>query len=1055
MRKFKLLFSCLLFASMLQAQETFPVNGITDKRDGCFAFTNATIVKDAQTTITNATLVIREGKIVAVGAGIAIPKDATVIDCKDKFIYPSFIDIYTDYGIPQPQRAQGPGITNPQDFFRAQQSQSIASTQKGAYGWNAALKADVDAIRIFSVDDARAKPYRESGFGAVLTHQKDGIVRGTGAVVSLANEKDNFVIIKEKASANYSFSKGTSTQSYPSSMMGNIALLRQTYLDAAWYKSNPAAAKEEGVNLTLKNFNDNQSLPQIFDAQDRGTDLWNVMRADRIGDEAGVQYIIKATGKEYQRIKDVAATKAPLIVNVNFPQAQDVEDPNDARLVSLADMKAWELAPTNPASIEKAGIPFCLTAADLRDPKTFLTNLRKAIEYGLTEKGAMEALTKNPATWLGVYDKVGSIDAGKLANFVITTAPIFSDKSTILQNWIQGEKYAVKEDAWYSIAGTYNLVVNSTTGTQAYTLDVKSNTQANVIGKDTVAAKFSFDGKAVKLGYAPGQRRKTPPTGFGGGFPGGGGAGGFGGAAAAVTLPANATRLTGYSNGTTWNGTGVDSTGYPVTWSASLISLTAAKSDSTKAKLIPKTGGSFYPFTAFGNSDSTLPKQETVLFKNATVWTSDKAGIIEGGDVLVKNGKIVKVGKGLSDASARVVDATGKHLTAGLIDEHSHIASASTNEGGQSVTSEVRIQDNLDPDDINIYRQLSGGVTTSHILHGSANTIGGQTQLIKLRWGVNDEELKFKGADPFIKFALGENVKRSSSQQGNTRFPDTRMGVEQVLTDAFNRAKAYDAARKAAGGNAVRKDLELEALAEIMNKKRFITCHSYVASEILTTMRVAEKFGFRINTFTHILEGYKVADRMKEHGAAASTFSDWWAYKNEVQDAIPYNAAIMTKVGLNVAINSDDAEMARRLNQEAAKSVKYGGLTEEEALRMVTINPAKMLHVDDKVGSIKEGKDADLVLWSDNPLSIYAKSLYTMVDGIIYFDREKDAAMRKQVKGERTRLIGKMVGEKRGGAPVSPFTPSFKYISTCLDHGHKLGMLEIDLEDLELNQANH
>ena len=1050
MRKIKLLLSCLLLASLLKAQETFPLNGIADKREGCYAFTNATIVKDAQTTIANATLVIKEGKIISVGVGVAIPKDAVVIDCKDKFIYPSFIDIYTDYGIPQPQRAQGPGIASPADFFRTQQ---ISSGTKGAYGWNQALKADVDAVRIFSVDDVKAKPYRETGFGSVLTHQKDGIVRGTGAFVSLANDKDNFVIIKDKASANYSFSKGTSPQSYPSSMMGNIALLRQTYNDAVWYKSNPASAKEEGVNLTLKNFNDNQSLPQIFDAQDRGIDLWNLMRADRIGDEFGVQYIIKATGREYQRIKEVAATKAPLIVSLNFQQAQDVEDPNDARLVSLADMKLWELSPTNPAAIEKSGIPFCLTAADLRDPKTFLTNLRKAIEYGLTEKAAMDALTKNPATWLGVYDKVGSIDAGKIANFVITTGPIFSDKTVILQNWIQGNKYAIKEDAWYSIVGTYNLVVNGVAGTQAYTLDVKSNSAASVIGKDTIAAKFSFDGKSVKIGYAPGQRKRTPPAGFGGGAFGG--VAGFGGAAAAVTLPANATRLTGYSNGSTWNGTGVDSLGNSITWSASLISLTAAKADTSKPKTIPKLGGSFYPFTAFGNADSMIPKPETVLFKNATVWTSEKAGVLESTDVLVKNGKIVRVGKGLSDASARVIDGTGKYLTAGIIDEHSHIASASTNEGGQSVTSEVRIQDNLDPDDINIYRQLSGGVTTSHILHGSANTIGGQTQLIKLRWGTDDEGLKYKGADPFIKFALGENVKRSSSTSGNTRFPDTRMGVEQVLTDAFNRAKAYDAAKKAAGGTTFRKDLELEALSEIMNKKRFITCHSYVASEILTTMRVAEKFGFRINTFTHILEGYKVADRMKEHGAAASTFSDWWAYKNEVQDAIPYNAAIMTKVGLNVAINSDDAEMARRLNQEAAKSVKYGGLTEEEAWKMVTINPAKMLHVDDKVGSIKEGKDADLVLWSNNPLSIYAKSLYTMVDGTIFFDREKDAAMRKDVKAERTRLIGKMVGEKRGGAPVLPFTPSYKYISTCLDHGHKLGMLEIDIEDEELNNGNH
>jgi imidazolonepropionase-like amidohydrolase len=1079
MRKIKLLFSGLLFATLLQAQETFPVNGVADKRDGYYAFTNATIVKDAQTTLQNATLIIKEGKIVAVGTGIAIPKDAVVVDCKDKFIYPSFIDIYTDYGMPQAQRQGGggpgagggqPNVAQLAAMFGLGGAQA-APAQKGVMGWNPAIKAEVDAIRLFGADEARAKPMREAGFGTVLTHQKDGIVRGTGTVVTLSNEKDNLVILKEKASANLSFSKGTSSVSYPSSMMGIIALLRQTYYDAAWYKSNPEAAKKEGVNLSLKNFNDNQSLPQIFDAQDRGIDLWNLMRADRIGDEFGVQYIIKATGREYQRIKEVAATKAPLIVSLNFPQAQDVEDPNDARLVSLADMKAWELAPTNPAAIEKAGIPFCLTTADLRDPKTFLSAVRKAIEYGLTEKAAMEAITKNPATWLGVYDKVGSLDAGKLANFVITTAPVFSEKATILQNWVGGEKYAVKEDAWHSIAGTYNLVVNTPAGSQAFTLDVKSNSSASLIGKDTLTPRFSYDGKTVKIGYAPSMRARR-----GGGMPnmanmqammGGGAPPNLAALAGggATTLPANATKLSGFNNGGIWNGTGVDSLGNMITWSATPITLTTAKADSVKSKPIPKLGGTMYPFTAFGASDSTMPKQETVLFKNATVWTSDKEGKLEGADVLVKNGKIAKVGKNLSDASARVIDATGKHLTAGIIDEHSHIASASTNEGGQSVTSEVRIKDNLDPDDINIYRQLSGGVTTSHILHGSANTIGGQTQLIKLRWGADDEGLMFKNWDPFIKFALGENVKRSSSSQGNTRYPDTRMGVEQVLIDAFNRAKAYDTEWKDAEANnkkkgatpvSVRRDLELDALAEIINKKRFITCHSYVASEIVSTMRVAERFGFRINTFTHILEGYKVADKMKEHGVAASTFSDWWAYKNEVQDAIPYNAAIMHKVGLNVAINSDDAEMARRLNQEAAKSVKYGGISEEDALKMVTINPAKMLHVDDRVGSIKEGKDADLVLWSDNPLSIYAKSLYTMVDGTIYFDRAKDAEMRKQVKAERTRLIGKMVGEKRGGASVLPFTPSYKYISTCLDHGHKLGMLEIDLDDDgELNSTNH
>lgn len=1014
MRRLKFLFSGLLFATLLQAQETFHINGIGDKRDGCYAFTNAIIVKDAQTTLTNATMVIRDGKIVSVGNGVAIPKDAVVVDCKDKYIYPSFIDIYSDYGMPQQQRQQAGG-------FNFNAPAQLTSNQKGAYGWNQALKTDVHAYKIFSADDPRARPLREMGFGTVLSHQKDGILRGTGTVVTLANDADNFLIVKDKAAAHLSFNKGTSTQSYPGSLMGTIALLRQTYLDAQWYKNNPVATTEQGdgINITLKYFNDQQTLPQIMDPSDRaGVDLWNVMRADRVGDEFGVQYILKATGKEYQRIKEVAATKAPLIVGLNFPAAMDVEDPNDARLVSLADMKNWELAPSNPAAIEKAGISFALTAADVRDARTFMTNLRKAMEMGLSEKAAMEALTKTPATWLGVYDKVGSLDNGKLANFVITTGPVFAERTAILQNWVQGKKYAVNESSWYNVAGTYQLSITGASGTTAYTMDVKSNTAATVIAKDTVTATFNFDGKAVKFSFAPEKRSR------------------------------NNIRFSGFSNGDSWNGTAEDAEGNRMTWTAKMSAAPVAKKDSvtranTRGNVI---GATMYPFTAYGAAENAIPTQGTYLIKNATVWTSEKDGKLEGTDVLVKAGKIARVGKNLSDASATVIDGTGKHLTAGIIDEHSHIASASTNEGAQSVTSEVRMGDNLDPDDINIYRQLSGGVTTSHILHGSANTIGGQTQLIKLRWGTDDEGLKFKGADPFIKFALGENVKRTSSSNNN-RFPDTRMGVEQVLTDAFSRAVAYEKALKA-DPKGTRRDLELDALVEIMNKKRYITCHSYVQNEITATMRVAEKFGFRINTFTHILEGYKVADKMKEHGAAASTFSDWWAYKVEVTDAIPYNAYIMNKVGLNVAINSDDAEMARRLNQEAAKSVKYGGLSEEEALKMVTINPAKMLHVDDKVGSIKVGKDADLVLWSDHPLSIYAKAEKTMVDGIIYFDREKDAAMRKQVLAERMRLINKMVGEKRGGRPTMPATPSYKYVHTCLDHSHKLGMLEIEAEDI-------
>jgi imidazolonepropionase-like amidohydrolase len=505
-------------------------------------------------------------------------------------------------------------------------------------------------------------------------------------------------------------------------------------------------------------------------------------------------------------------------------------------------------------------------------------------------------------------------------------------------------------------------------------------------------------------------------------------------------------RLFGIYESGKMSGRGQLGDGTWVNWKAEPLktdsSKTATKADNPKPNtpsVKTPLGDVIYPFTAYGKKD--LPQARTVLFKNATVWTGETEGILQNTDVVVSGGKITAMGKNLTAANALEVDATGKHLTAGIIDEHSHIAaSRGINEGTQSCTSEVRIGDIINSEDINIYRQLAGGVTSSHILHGSANSIGGQTQLIKLRWGLDPEKMKFANWPGYIKFALGENVKQSNWEIPNDqriRFPQTRMGVEQVFEDHFNRAKDYIAARNS--GKPYRRDLELEALAEILENKRHITCHSYVQSEITMLMNVADRYGFKVNTFTHILEGYKVADKMVKHGAAGAGFADWWSYKYEVYEAIPQNAKLMHDIGVLSSINSDDAEMARRLNQEAAKSIMYADADEETAWKMVTLNPAKTLKVADRVGSIKIGKDADVVLWSDNPLSIYAKAEQTYVDGVKYFDRDDNEILRKEVQRERARLIQKMIAAKKGGAPTQAAQGRPQRLYDCEDVDDEMG----------------
>jgi len=1004
----KLLIFILLASNSVVAfaQETFPFNGIRPKDVTAYALVNATVYSTPENKLEGATVVIEKGKIIAVGKGIAIPDNCVRIDVTGKFIYAGFIDIFSSYGIPKKQNTVNHEETD--------------DSGKGPLNWNATIHPEYSASFEIHHNEEDAESYRNAGITAVCSHKADGIARGNGALVSLGNDVHSDIISAEAASY-FSFNKGSSPQQYPSSIMGSIALLKQTYCDAKWY----AGLKGVGeTNLSLHAFNANSIHAQIFEANDK----WNILRADAVGDEFGVQYLFKTNGNEYQRLEEMKGTKGKFIVPVNYPQAFDVSDPASNRYITTAEMKHWELAPYNLAYMHKAGLDFCITAQGLEDKSQLLENVKTAVENGLPANIALAALTTRPAQYLNAQTRVGSILAGYDANFIITNKELFTNDLKILETWVNGKPYFVSKSESLSLEGSYKI--------QFAGIEIQSEGKKGKGDAVVSTTKLKTTDALKKLHELFGSSAKDSTLiqlklQLKDGFPVG-----------ELTLDSSAfVRVSGNIH-TTENVLELDLTSFgysPISINVFVTPLPKKEEEKKGEKTKTLPGEIIYPFTAYGKS--SLPKKENVVFRNATLWTCEN-GTIQEGDLWVKDGKIAGVGVDLVIPKGEVVqeiDAKGKHISPGIIDEHSHIALSSVNEGTQASSAEVEEGSVIYPEDIDIYRQLSGGTTASQLLHGSANPIGGQSALVKLRWGASAEGMKIENAPGFIKFALGENVKQSNwGDRSVSRFPQTRMGVEQVYYDHFYRALEYGkvwdnynaACKKVKKGQpmplAPRRDLELETILEILRKERFISCHSYVQSEINMLMHVADSFNFKINTFTHILEGYKVADKMKAHGAGASTFSDWWAYKAEVKDAIPYNAALMYEQGIVVAINSDDAEMGARLNQEAGKIVKYGDVPAEEALKMVTLNPAKLLHLDDRMGSLKVGKDADFVIWNNDPLSIYARAEKTYIDGACYFNLEDDEKARDSFTAERERIIQKMEAAKNEGASTrkpQPKTP--------------------------------
>ncbi len=932
------------------------------------ALVNATVITHPEARPRRMTILIDDGRIVRIRPDTTVPPGYIRWDMSDKWLYPAFVDLFVPQSPPVRPKSHRSG---PQ----------YGPSRQGVYSWNDALHPHHRYVIDLPPSPSSVRQHRKGGFAVILPHRADGIIRGTGPLMAaLDGPRLHEAVLEEDGAWFLSFRKGTSRQSYPSSLMGAIALLRQTFYDVQWYRQG---GHREGKDLGLDALRNLMQKTAIFAASEK----YDLPRIHRLGREFSLDFIIQTDLTAYQLRSWLRNTHPRLIIRPELPGAPDVEDPLGAELVTWAQLKHWELAPWGLYLIHRTGTPFVLTMQGMK-PDSFLRSVREAVRHGLPPAEALRALTTRPAQWLGVDDRIGTLEEGKQAHILVASGDLWQDTTDILGLWVQGKPFISTDEGWHDTRGTYVLRINQ----QIDTLHIGGKRLAPR-WKVKVHGDSAF--RPISHHWEKGQvhfeyRRHASPWRFSGFF------------------------LRGK-----WEGKAFDGKQWHRWEMKRLHGPRPAKPDTaaidTPDFYIP------HPFTAL--APPTPPRPERVLLKNATVWTG--TAILPHHDVLMADGKIAKVGKNLPARGARVVDASGRHLTAGIIDEHSHIAiSRGVNEGSHPVTAEVRIGDVINPADINIYRQLAGGVTTSHLLHGSANPIGGQTELVKLRWGQDAEGLKFKGHAPFIKFALGENVKQSNwGDRYTVRYPQTRMGVEQIIEDAMRRAQAYDSLRAhPPKEHPLRRNLRLEALAEILRGKRHITCHSYVQSEILMLMRLAERLGFRINTFTHVLEGYKVAPELKAHGAGASTFSDWWAYKYEVIEAIPYNAAILTRMGVVTAINSDDAEMGRRLNQEAAKSIKYGGLTPVEAWKLVTLNPARLLHIDHRVGRIEKGYDADIVLWDAPPLSSRARVVQTYVDGRLYYDRTQAQRRAEWARKDRERLIRKVLNttKKKNRVPVKP-----------------------------------
>ncbi len=962
------------------AESTTPLQGVREQPPRWHALINARVHVAPGQVVEQATVVLRDGRIQAVGTEVTAPAGARVWDVEGANVYAGFIEPSRPLGEMAP-RPEGPGH------------------------WNPRITPERRAAGLPGVNGEAIDQLRGLGFALAQFTPAQGIFRGEGALAHLAPVQDGRLeagtrVLDAPAVAHAAFEfGGWPNRDYPTSLMGSMALVRQALIDTRWHADiatrwarDPVSTRPER-NLALEALRPvaagNQRL--LFGTRDE----LDYARIFGLAREFALDVAILGNGHEYRQASLLAEAGRPVVIPLAFPEVPPVERVETADDISLAALSHWELAASNAAFLAAADVEFSFTSTGLQRPaEAFWPALREAVRRGLAPEQALAGLTRHPARLLGVDDRLGEVRPGRLAYLTVFDGDPFTDPHARLRmTVIDGDPVPTESARREDPRGSWRLV------------HAEGSLEISITGPDRRLRVELDDGTRFDGRLDEGRLLLQPPAGI---F-------GFEEGYARISAEPLAGRLEGLlalPDGRHLRIRGERTAPAPV-------AETREPTLPAPALVVPR-----YPAGAFGVAPEAHDEApRNILFFNATVWTMGEQGVLDGAEVLVRDGRIAAVGRDLRAPRDVVrIDLEGHHLTPGLIDAHSHSAiSGGVNEASDSNTTEVRIADVVDPTDIALYRQLAGGVTTIHLLHGSANTMGGQNAVIKLRWGQGAEAMRFAGAMPGVKFALGENVKQSNWASDGTRYPQTRMGVEQFLIDQFEAAREYgermERARRTRGGVPPRRDLRMEATLEILRGERLVHIHSYRQDEILMFARLAETFGLQVGTFQHVLEGYKVADAIARIDAGASAFSDWWAFKAEAWDAIPHNVALMTRAGVLSSLNSDDNELARRLNTEAAKAVRHGGMDEEEAFALVTLNPARQLRIDDRVGALAPGLDADLVVWNAHPLSTFARVEQTWIDGRRVFDREQDLEARREVAAERERLMALALEAARQARP--------------------------------------